>query len=173
VLYVARWKCRTQKIAKNSPSGHHRTTSLGYIFTIKARIDNRKKIVKQRCLPHMSSQYGELQATSGWDLLASLGHPSKFQPVSRLGSITVRHSSSGRQPKFVVLNTGRHLHSEGRPSRWALAHILGCENIARQSCVMVPKRQIFGDFSGPAFLASRMQHISDLHSKFALGPHHV
>ena len=27
-----------------------------------------------------------------------------------------------------------------------------------------------GDFLGPAFPA---QHISDLHSKFALGPHHV
>jgi len=24
---------------------------------------------------------------------------------------------------------------------------------------------------GPAFAASRLQHISDLHSKFALGPH--
>jgi len=32
---------------------------------------------------------------------------------------------------------------------------------------------IFGDFLGPAFAASRVQHISDLHSKFALGPHHV
>jgi len=30
-----------------------------------------------------------------------------------------------------------------------------------------------GDFLGPAFPVSRMQHISDLHSKFALGPHHV
>jgi len=28
-------------------------------------------------------------------------------------------------------------------------------------------------FLGPAFAASRVQHISDLHSKFALGPHHV
>jgi len=27
-----------------------------------------------------------------------------------------------------------------------------------------------GDFSGPAFPASRMQHISDPHSKFALWP---
>jgi len=26
---------------------------------------------------------------------------------------------------------------------------------------------------GPTFAASRVQHISDLHSKFALGPHHV
>jgi len=32
VLRAARWKCRTQKIAKNWPSGHHRTTLSGYIF---------------------------------------------------------------------------------------------------------------------------------------------
>ena len=44
--------------------------------------------------------------------------------VSRLGSVTARHSSSGRQPKFAALNRGRHLHSAGRPSRWALDHIL-------------------------------------------------
>ena len=31
------------KIAKNSPSGHHRTTLSDYIFATKARIDNRKK----------------------------------------------------------------------------------------------------------------------------------
>ena len=33
-----------QKVAKNSPSGHHRTTLLGCIFATKARIDNIKKI---------------------------------------------------------------------------------------------------------------------------------
>jgi len=33
-------------------------------------------------------------------------------------------SSSGRQPNFAALNTGRHLCSAGRPSGWALAHIL-------------------------------------------------
>jgi len=32
---------------------------------------------------------------------------------------------------------------------------------------------IFGDFLGPAFAVSRVPHISDLHSKFALGPRHV
>jgi len=32
---------------------------------------------------------------------------------------------------------------------------------------------IFGDFWGPVFAASREQHISDLNSKFALGPRHV
>jgi len=38
---------------------------------------------------------------------------------------------------------------------------------------MVPGWLILGDFLGPAFPASCVQHISDLHSKFALGPHHT
>jgi len=38
--------------------------------------------------------------------------------VSRLGSVTARHSSSGRQPIFAALNRGRHLYSAGQPSRW-------------------------------------------------------
>ena len=32
--------------------------------------------------------------------------------------------SIGRQPNFAALNTGRHLYSAGRPSRWTSAHIL-------------------------------------------------
>jgi len=82
-----------------------------------------KKLIKQQYLLHMSPQCGELRHTSGWDRFVSLGHPCKFQPVSRLGSVTARQSSSGRQPNFAGLNRGRHLHSAGRPSRWALAHI--------------------------------------------------
>jgi len=62
--------------------------------------------------------------TSRWDLLASLGHPCTFQRVSRLGGISARHSSSGHEPSFAALSTGRHLYSTGRPSRWALAHII-------------------------------------------------
>jgi len=72
-----------------------------------------------------SLQYGELRPTSSWDLLASLGHPNKFQRVSHLGSVTAWYSSSGRDPNFAVLNRGHHLYSAGRPSRWALAHISG------------------------------------------------
>jgi len=37
------WNERTHKIAKNSPSGHRRTTLSRYIFATKARIDNHKK----------------------------------------------------------------------------------------------------------------------------------
>jgi len=40
---------------------------------------------------------------------------------------------------------------------------------------MVRRWQIFGDFSQshPVFSASLVQHVSDLHPKFALRPHHV
>ena len=48
---------------------------------------------------------GELQPISGSDPLASLGHPSKFQQVSRVGSVTARHSKSGRQPNCGVEQT--------------------------------------------------------------------
>jgi len=78
-----------KKIAKNSPSGHHLTTLSGYIFATKA-LSTIGKNIKHWYLPHMSLQYGELQPISGWDLLASLGHPCKFQRVSRLDSVTAR-----------------------------------------------------------------------------------
>jgi len=42
-LHAARWKYRTQKWHKNSPSAHHCTTLSGYNFATKACIDNRKK----------------------------------------------------------------------------------------------------------------------------------
>jgi len=45
---------------------------------------------------------------------------------------------------------------------------LTCEDIAQQNCVMVPIWRFFGDFLRPVFSASRVQHVSDLHLKFAL-----
>jgi len=50
---------------------------------------------------------------------------------------------------------------------------LSCEDIAQQSCAMVHRWQIFGNFLGPAFPVSCVQHISDLHSKSALKSHHL
>ena len=49
---------------------------------------------------------------------------------------------------------------------------LSCEDIARQSFAMVPRWQFLATLC-PVFSASRAQHVSDLHSKFALRPHHV
>jgi len=82
-----------QKIAKKSLSEHHPTTLSGYIFATKARIDNRKKLVKHQYLPHMFPQYVEVWPTSGWNRSCSLGYPCKFQWVSHLGSLTAWHSS--------------------------------------------------------------------------------
>jgi len=69
---------------------HRRTTLSGYIFATKALIDNRKKFVRQQYLPTCSRT-----SAPGWDRFGCLGHPSKFQRVSRLGFVTARHSSSG------------------------------------------------------------------------------
>jgi len=123
VLHEARCKYRTQKV-KNRHLGtitqlcRAISSQLRHVSTI------RKKLVEQQYLLHMFPQYGELRPTSGWDRSGSLAHPCKFQRVSRLGSVTARHSSIGRQPNFAALNRGRHLYSAWRPSRWELAHIL-------------------------------------------------
>ena len=50
---------------------------------------------------------------------------------------------------------------------------LSCEDIARQSCGMVPRWRFLATFLGAPFAASRVQHLWDLHSKFAVGPHHL
>jgi len=53
------------------------------------------------------------------------GTPANFNGFRVLAVyFTAWHSSIGRQPNFAALNRGRHLYSSGRPSRWALAHIL-------------------------------------------------
>jgi len=49
----------------------------------------------------MSPQYGRLPPTNGLDLLASLGHASKFQWVSHVGFITAATSLTGGQPNFA------------------------------------------------------------------------
>jgi len=50
---------------------------------------------------------------------------------------------------------------------------LSCEDIAKQSCAMVLRWLIFGHFLHPVFSASHVQHVSHLHSKFALRTHHA
>jgi len=63
-----------------------------------------KKLVKQQYLLHMSSQYGKLWPTNGWDRFSSLRHPSKFQRVSCLRSVTAPTSHSG----LVEVNQSLH-----------------------------------------------------------------
>jgi len=50
---------------------------------------------------------------------------------------------------------------------------LSCKDTASQSCAMGPDGKFLAIFLHPVYSASRVQHISDLHSKFALRLHHV
>ena len=61
---------------------------------------------------------------------------------SYIGSVTARHSSSGRPSaklcsvvqgvEFRNFRRGRHLYSAGRPSRWASVHILVTFRVSRR-----------------------------------------
>jgi len=131
VLHAACWECRTQKIVKNSPSG---TIAQLCLCNWGTYWQLEKSLLNSNISPHMFPQYGGHRPTNSWDLLVSLRYPSKFQRISRLGSVTARHSSSGHQPNLAASNRGRHLYSAGRPSRSALAHILVSYQLVYMIC---------------------------------------
>jgi len=87
VLHTARCTHRTQKSRQKSPSGHHRTTLSGYIFATKARVDNRKKFVKQQYVLQMCPQYSEFRPTGDWDRFTSLGTPANFNGFRDLAAL--------------------------------------------------------------------------------------
>jgi len=125
VLHAASWKYGTQKSRQKSLSGHHRATLSGYI-SWQLRHTYRQfgknllsSNISSRCLHNMVN-LGPLAAEIDPVVWAS----QVISMGSRLGIVTARHPSSGRQPNCAALNKERHLCSAGRPSRWALAHIL-------------------------------------------------
>jgi len=119
VLHAARWKYRTQK----SPSTHHRTdcraisSQLRYISTIGKNLLNSN--MSSTC-PHNMVNFRPLTAEIGSGVWGTPANVNGFRVLAALLHVT----SSGRQPNFAALNRRRHLYSAGRPSRWALAHIL-------------------------------------------------
>jgi len=80
-----------KKVAKNRHLGTIAQLCRAISLQLRHVLTIGKKRVKQQYVLHMSPQYGELRPTSGWDRLTSLGYPSKFQLVLRLGSVTGRH----------------------------------------------------------------------------------
>jgi len=107
VLHAARWKCRPQKIAICAPS---------YNFV---SIDNRKKYISSRC-SHNIVNFGLLTAEIGsvvW------GTPANFNGFHVLAAL-LHGSQVVGVSQTAALNRGRHLCYTGRPSCWALAHIL-------------------------------------------------
>jgi len=77
--------------------------------------------MSSRC-PHNMVNFGLLAAEIG---LPVWGTPANFNGFRVLTALL--HGSqvySERPPNFAALNRGHHLYSAGRPSCWALAHIL-------------------------------------------------
>ena len=71
--------------------------------------------------PHNMVNFGPLTAEICWRVW---GTPTNFNGFCVLVQRYCTASSSGRQPNFAALNRERQLRSAGRPSGWALAHIL-------------------------------------------------
>jgi len=77
---------------KNSPSGHHCTTLLYYIFATNAHIDNRKKNllnsnVASTC-PHNIVKYGPLAAEICWRVWGTQANFNVFHILAALLHIT-------------------------------------------------------------------------------------
>ena len=76
-----------KKVAKN----RHPGTIVHFCRAISSQLRHisttGKKIIKQQYVIQMSSQYGELRPTRGWDRFGSLGHPYEFQRFSRLSAL--------------------------------------------------------------------------------------
>ena len=112
-----------------SPKIRHLATIAQICRTISSQLRHistiGKKLLSSNTLytcPRNMVNFGPLTAEIGSGVW---GTPANFIGFCVLAcSITARHSSSRRQPNFAVLNRGRHLYWAGRPSRWALAHIL-------------------------------------------------
>jgi len=85
---------------KNSPSRHHRTTLLGYIFTIKVHIDNWKKLVKQQpTCPHNMVNLGLLAAEICWRVW---GTPANFNGFRILAALLHSTLVKGKERKGRV-----------------------------------------------------------------------
>jgi len=70
------------------------SSQLRHLSTIGKKLLNSN--ISSTC-PHTMVNFGPLTA----EMLASLGHPSKFQPVSRLGFVTARTLLNGGQQNFA------------------------------------------------------------------------
>jgi len=77
--------------------------------------------------PHNMANFGRLTTEIGSGVWGTPANFKGFRTLAALlyGTLVVDN--------FASLNRGCHLHSAGRPSRWALAHILITDSIARSA----------------------------------------
>ena len=103
LLRAARWKYSSQKLAKNRHLGAIAQICRAISSQLRHVLTIGKKLLSSNISPTCPPQYCALRPTSGWDRSGSLGHPSSFQRLSRVGIVTARQSSSQRQPNFAAL----------------------------------------------------------------------
>ena len=106
---------------------HHRTTLSGYILATTVHIDNRKKNllsinIASRC-PQNMVNFGPLAAEIGQVVW---GTPANFNGFRVQVAVLLHGTVVVGVTQTAALNRRRHLYSAGRPSCWALAHILVC-----------------------------------------------
>jgi len=102
-------------------------------------------------------------AAKSWKLFKFAGVPQTGKPISAAGGLKFT-ILWGHLEDILLLNK---FFSDCRCVPFS------CEDVAQQSCAMVPRWRFLATFLRPMFSASRMQHVSDLHLKFTLRPHHV
>jgi len=94
LLHAARWKYSRHKWRKKSPSAHRHTNLSACIFSTKACIDNRKKVVKQQYLPtcpHNMANFGSLMTEIGSGIWGR--HPANFNGFRVLAALLQRRRS--------------------------------------------------------------------------------
>ena len=108
-------------------------------------------------------------------ILVSCSNAAKTRNQLKLAGVpqTTRPTSAASRPKFTIF--WERVEEILLLIRFfpIVDMCLSCEDIARQSCAMVPRWRFSDDFLRHVFAASRVQHVSDLYLKFALRPHHV
>jgi len=114
---------------KNDAKNRHLGTIAQLCRAISSQLRHVSTIGKNLLSSNISSRCSHNMVNFG--LLAAeivslvWGTPANFNGFRVFAcSVTARQSSGERQPNSAALNRGRHLCSAGRPSRWALAHIL-------------------------------------------------
>jgi len=112
-----------KKVAKNRHLGTIAQLCRAISLQLRHVSTIGKKLVKQQYLLHMSPQHGNFGPLAAEIVSLVWGTPANFNRFGVLaalldGTLVVGVSQT------AALNRGRHLYLAGRPSRWALAHIL-------------------------------------------------
>ena len=139
--HTARWKHRTQKNRRKSPSGHHPTTLSGYIFATKALSTIGKKLVKQQYLPtcpHNMVNFGSLAAEICWRVWGTPANFNGFRVLAALlhGILVVRISQTLQRWTEGATYIQQGGHHVGHWPTFLVCYIYGgCEVSNKRTCL--------------------------------------